>query len=150
MENFKWWIGFILISCILNCANQSKRIHQGLTPAPKVPNATSEVIQVGCTNALTLLQGQVLTLKLPAVAGTGYLWRLSAPNATLKQQHSDTLNYEKIESKEINKVGYKQYQILSLEAITIGTIALNCEYVRPFEPEKVIEQCSIAVTIHPK
>ncbi|MEY4936404.1 MAG: Chagasin family peptidase inhibitor [Bacteroidota bacterium] len=109
--------------------------------------ATREVVQVGCTTQLTLTRGQILTLKLPATAGTGYLWLLQKSSNHLKWLQSDVLKFEKTEKAESGKVGFAQSQVLTLEALEVGEVSLDWVYVRPTDLENIGNKCLIKVII---
>jgi predicted secreted protein len=121
--------------------------------APDVPKpgkkklATREVVQIGCTNQLTVTRGQILILKLPATPGTGYLWHLNKPDTHLKRNDSAVLKYEKAEKTEASKVGGSQNQILTLEALEAGSATLDWVYIRPTDAKNVGNKCSMQITI---
>jgi predicted secreted protein len=123
------------------------------TPTPPTPpgektGAKRSVVQLGCTNQLTITRGQILTLKLPATAGTGYLWLLSQASPLLKQEKANTLNFEKVaQTDKAGKVGSQQYQVLTFEALTAGQVTLNWEYLRPTDPKSASNKCAMQVTI---
>ena len=113
----------------------------------KKKSAVREVVQVGCKAQLTMVRGQILTVKLPATAGTGYLWHLNKPVKQFKINASDVLKYEKAEKTQTGKVGGSQYQILSLEALETGVATLDWVYSRPTDAKNVGNNCSMQVTV---
>jgi predicted secreted protein len=151
--NFLLAFGYLIffVHCTATHSNRSK-------PTPTHPvgmkkksvekkAAIREIVQVGCTDQLTLTRGQILTLKLPVRAGTGYMWLLHKPTTYLKLNNPDELKLEKLEKTESGKVGFAQYQVLTLETLAAGTETLDLVYVRPTDQQNVGNSCSIQVSI---
>jgi predicted secreted protein len=118
-----------------------------VAPPDKKKTAVREVVQMGCTSQLTIVRGQILTVKLPATSGTGYLWHLNKPDTHVKLNQSDVLKYEKAEKTATGKVGGSQYQVVSLEALQTGVATLDWVYSRPTDAKNVSNKCSMQVTI---
>jgi predicted secreted protein len=154
MINWKFLPALMAMGLLTHCGstpsapkNRSNASGTTSKTAPVPKKATREVVQVGCTHSLTIQKGQVLILKLPSIAGTGYLWLLKQPAQLLKQQDANTLNYERMEKAEKLKVGFPQAQILTLEALELGQETLEWTYIRPTDPTQEENKCIIQITI---
>jgi inhibitor of cysteine peptidase len=77
----------------------------------------------------TISKDQILEIRLPAQAGTGYSWTLAAnPTAPLKLARSDTTSAD--------RPGAPQTQIFMLQPTNTGAGDLVINYSRPWEKDK--------------
>jgi predicted secreted protein len=74
----------------------------------------------------TIGKDQILEIRLPTQAGTGYAWALAAnPTAPLKLERSDTTSAD--------RPGARQTQIFMLQPTNTGAGDLVIHYSRPWE-----------------
>jgi inhibitor of cysteine peptidase len=77
----------------------------------------------------TIGKDQILEIRLPTQAGTGYSWALAAgPTAPLKLARSDTTSAD--------RPGASQTQIFMLQPTNTGAGDLVINYSRPWEKDK--------------
>jgi predicted secreted protein len=77
----------------------------------------------------TIGKDQIIEIRLPAQAGTGYSWTLAAnPTAPLKLARSDTTSAD--------RPGGPQTQFFLLQPTSTGTGDLVINYSRPWEKDK--------------
>ena len=90
----------------------------------------------------TIGKDQILEIRLPAQAGTGYTWALAAnPMATLKLARSDTTSAD--------RPGAPQTQIFMLQPTNTGAGDLVINYSRPWEKDKPpVRMFTLHVVVH--
>lgn len=109
--------------------------------------AVREIDVEGCQENVSLVAGQVMMLKLPATAGTGYMWQVVSTPDCLPVRNADEIMYEPMEKPEDGKVGYSTWQISQFDAAAAGSGVLELKYVRPFEADKIEQRCSMKITV---
>ena len=118
----------------------------GSASAQGAPDLRPPVVVGETSGPVTLKMGQLLEVRLPMQAGTGYSWAAS----------SDTSNLEFIDQATLHPwggaptVGGNQTQMFIYRAIGPGEAVLHFAYRRPWEggvpPAKTVEQ---RVTVKP-
>ena len=76
-----------------------------------------------------LTLGEILTLRLGYIPGTGYSWHIARNNGELMGPLGE-VQYERSESKLL---GATEYQIFRFRALASGTNILELHYSRPWE-----------------
>ncbi len=145
----------ILFLCIamnlIACADTPKAetaTNANTVQSPKIENpAVLEVVVEGCKESVSLTSGQVLKLKLPATAGTGYSWSVAKSPEFMGITNADAMTFEPMEKPEEGKVGYATWQVLEFKTTAAGEGMLELNYVRPFEPTKIEQTCKIKVMV---
>ncbi len=127
---------------MLNCMNKPA---QSTNPTSPKVGATNQVIVDGCTEAVTVTKGQLLIVKLPAISGTGYVWKPNGTLSLLKMDMPDIIPYE--DSGADGAVGKTSKQVMTFSAEKEGVETLDLVYKRAFGNEGALEKCSIKVTI---
>lgn len=140
----------LLCFLMLNCMNKSGQTSTSISNASATGTttkvgATNQIVLDGCTESAVVAKGQLLIIKLPAVAGTGYSWHLKGALSVLKPITQDVIQYE--DDKSENMPGKASKQVLTFSAEKLGTETLDLVYKRSFGNEEAADKCSIKITV---
>lgn len=106
--------------------------------APRMPSLT--LTEVDLSNAIELEPGQEVSVILPAVAGTGYVWALKQKAPGVLQQLGN-VQYSK-RAMLPNMMEQTGLNIWSFRAVKTGQDVLSYSYHRPWgsdKPAKILE-----------
>ena len=112
----------------------------GAAPARQAPDLRPPVIVGEDSGPVQLQLGQLLMVRLPVQAGTGYSWTASTDTGNLEFVDQSTLH----PFGEAPTIGGGQTQMFMYRAIGPGETTLRFVYRRPWEggipPAKTVEQ----------
>jgi len=104
----------------------------------------------GCPENITIKLGQTYTLKLPAIEGTGYLWK---PKFSPLLSWNEEEKYIKVKANSTSNipemVGSPNLQILTCKGLKIGSEFIVVEYMRPFGSRKPEKLCQFNLNVTP-
>lgn len=111
------------------------------------------LIQMGCTDSITLKSGDMLVLKLPAIEATGYIWQVKTIGMLEHLNATTPDEYEVVTVQpegEPLMVGKAVRQVLRFRAKQEGVELLELSYARPFGQKEVADTCRIKVVVQKK
>jgi predicted secreted protein len=112
--------------------------------AAAIPTSSTGFDVAGGVEQIRVLAGKQFSITLKANHTTGYSWRLATPldPATLRQISND---YRAATSDALGAPGE---EVWTFESLAAGTVALDFEYVRPFEKDaKPVKSAKYSIVI---
>jgi predicted secreted protein len=124
---------------------QSARVSSVTAATPRIePPASTGFDEAGGVEQIRVLAGKQFSITLAANHTTGYSWRLVSPlDPALLKQISNVYS-----EPTSGAVGASGEEVWTFESVAQGKVALNFEYVRPFEKDvKAVKTARYSVSI---
>jgi predicted secreted protein len=116
---------------------------------PKTSNVMSSTVAISEKDqgrSIALTTGQILAVKLPGNAGTGYQWQLHKNSNPQLLQLLGTMTTEPLGREE---PGLSENFVHQFKAIGTGSGELEFYYVRPWEKDKPSRTMRVQVRVAP-
>ena len=113
---------------------------------PPMPNSSDSISVTDSDNGgqVQITRGDILTLRLKTIPGTGYAWQIVQNNFNLLKPLGEPV----FEDTGKGMPGIVEYQIFHFKALAPGTNTLKLQYIRQWEKDIVpLKIYSITVQI---